>query len=496
MVKRIKFNPVFYAAMGAVAGFYLLGALSGIKGIFVILLVTVAALCLFRVLASLHPRSRTLRLTAVYSAAFAAGLCLGIGAAGASNKALSFGIPDKSVKAINGALLEDPRIIQGGRAMAFLSLKECAGNGGLRVSARGELTVFFPEESAQRLREFGRGTVVFAEGNLRESSGGGWIFSAESMHIVKPAPALERLRTRIRMGLISRFDAASAGTSASWGGLALALWLGIRDSLDSGLTALYRNAGCSYILALSGMHLAVLASLITLILKKPLGLKAAAISGAFIIILYCFIVGPMPSLNRAALMYLLGVLAVLGAFPKEPMPLLCLSFLLQIIISPRSGNSISFILSYLALAGILCIGEALFGLLTGKAPVSLLQPLCASVGAFLATAGITAFFFGTLRPVGIVTGLALVPLTTVFMIGSLAWLVLDLAFPLLSGLLTLPLSLLYRLMEKTVSLASGAPGINASRPLIIIILSLALSVLIMWLESMRRKTASRLLPFS
>ncbi|MDR2921905.1 MAG: OB-fold nucleic acid binding domain-containing protein, partial [Treponema sp.] len=243
MVKRIKFNPVLYAAVGAVLGFYVLGTLSGIKGILVILLVPVAALCIFRVLASLYSQSRTLRLTAVYSAAFAAGLCLGIGAAGASDKALGFGIPGKSVKAINGALLEDPRIIQGGRAMAALSLRECAGNAGLRVSAHGELTVFFPEDSAQRLKEFGRGTVVFAEGNVRESSGGGWIFSAESMHIAKPAPALERFRTRIRMSLISRFDAASAG--ASWGGLALALWLGIRDSLDSGLTTLYRNAGCS-----------------------------------------------------------------------------------------------------------------------------------------------------------------------------------------------------------------------------------------------------------
>ena len=510
-VKRIKFNPVLYAALGAVIGLYVPGALflrggeghAGIKWILVILFFPAAALCLFRVLASLYPQFRTLQLTSVYSAAFTAGLCLGIGAAGAQGRRLNFGIPDKSVTAINGALLEDPRIISGGRAMASLSLRECAGNAGLRVSASGELTVFFPEDTAQRLRDFGRGTVVFAEGTLRESSGGqgnGWIFSAESMHIVKPAPALERFRTGIRMDLIRRFDAASVGSTSgntsSWGGLALALWLGVRDSLDSGLTTLYRNAGCSYVLALSGMHLAVLASLIALLLKKPLGLKAAAVTGAFIIILYCFIVGPMPSLNRAALMYLLGVLAVLGAFPKEPMTLLCLSFMIQIIISPRSGYSISFILSYLALAGILIIGEALFSLFAGKAPSGLLQPLCASLGAFLATAGITAFFFGILRPVGIVTGLVLVPLTTVFMIGSLAWLVLNFAFPPLSGFLTLTLTFLYRLMEKTVSLASGAPGINASRPLVIIILSLVLSLFILWFESRRYASANRLLPFS
>jgi competence protein ComEC len=118
------------------------------------------------------------------------------------------------------------------------------------------------------------------------------------------------------MDLIRRFD------NYSWGGLALALLVGIRDSLDSNLTRQYRDAGCSYVLALSGMHLAVLISIISFFLKKPLGLKKAAIAGAAVILLYCFIVGPMPSLDRSLLMYLLGVLAVLGALPKEPISLL------------------------------------------------------------------------------------------------------------------------------------------------------------------------------
>ena len=302
------------------------------------------------------------------------------------------------------------------------------------------------------------------------------------------------MRTGIRLSLISRFDKDKnlSGLSDA-GGLALALLLGIRDNLDTNLAAMYRNAGCSYILALSGMHLAVLAAILAFLLKKPLGLKAASIAGAVIIILYCFIVGPMPSLNRAALMYLLGVIVILGALPKEPLSILSLSFLIQIVISPSAGYSISFILSYLALAGIFIIGKPLHSLFAGKAPDFILQPLSASCGAFLATAGVTGFSFGIIVPMGIITGLVLVPLTTVFMVGSLVWLVLD--FISLSSLLSFPLLLIYRAMEGIVSAAGKIGGISAGNPFVILVLSLVISLLVVILEYRQRRARLKLQAF-
>ena len=480
--------------MAAAAGFYCIGKFPAVVVFAFIILF--AILCFFTAFASLtrtslvrmssSRESRALRVTVVCITAAVVGLAVGISAAGSARNVVRFGIPNDRITAVEGILLEDPRIISGGKALASLSLRKSAGAGGLRVTSSGEITVFFPQEGAYLLREYGRGAVVFTEGSLRESDMG-WTYSAKSMHVVKKAPAIERMRTDIRLKLIKRFD------GKKWGGLALALLLGIKDSLDTNLSAMYRDAGCSFILALSGMHLAVLASLIAFLLKKPLGLKAASITGAVIICLYCFIVGPMPSLNRAAIMYILGVLAILGALPKEPLSILSLSFLIQIVVSPAAGNSISFILSYLALAGILVIGQPLFSLFAGKLPDFLLQPLSASCGAFLATAGVTAFAFGVIVPMGIITGLALVPLTTVFMIGSLAWLVLDL-FPL-SGFLSPPLSFLYQLMEKIVSAAGSIPGITSSSPAAILVFSIVLSIAAAVFEYRRRSSLLRLKPF-
>jgi competence protein ComEC len=282
------------------------------------------------------------------------------------------------------------------------------------------------------------------------------------------------------LGLIERFSGGAGRGERAWGGLALALLLGVRDNLDTELAGLYQKAGCSHVLALSGMHLAIVSSLIAFLLKRPLGLKAAALTGAVFIFLYVFLVGSQPSLNRAALMYLLGTLAVLGTLPKKPGALLALAFLIQIVIWPESGLSISFILSYLALGGILTIGDALCRIFRGWIPNFLLQPLAASLGAFLATAAVTAFFFGVLRPVGIAAGLVIVPLTTLFMIGALVWLAVGLFSPVLASFFGGGLSLLYALMDRLISLAARFPGIPVSRPFWVLALSLGLLVFIIW----------------
>jgi len=494
---RLLFPPIQCAALGTVAGFYFLFYAS-FALVITVLSILLVMLCFFRVLNSVNFQPRLSRSASFCAAALSAGLLIGINAANDGYNKVNFGIPENNVIAIEGVLLEDPRIISGGSVMASVSLRKSTGKD-VRVSSYGEITVFFPAESAAKLKEFGRGVTIFSEGTLRSSErrylsilqssskeAQDWTFSAKSLHIVHPAPVIEKTRTGIRQSLINRFE------GKPWSGLALALLLGVRENLDADFTLLYRNAGLSYILALSGMHLAILAALITFLLKKPLGLKVSAVTGSVIILLYCFLVGPMPSLNRSALMYILGVAAILFALPKNALSILSLSFLMQIIITPAAGNSISFILSYIALFGILVIGRALSSLFAGIVPDFLLQPLSVSGGAFLATAGVCGFYFGTIAPVGIIAGLVIIPLTAIFMIGSILWLVLDILS--LSFLFDIPLSILYKLMENTASIAGNVPGVSASSS-VILVFSISLMLLILAFEYRRRTVLLQLKPF-
>jgi len=509
---NVKISPLLGAACGAAVAYYCVfplyrSEIITINALLGLVFIPVGVLCFFRVLVSwplmgdVKPQTiQVLRLTPLILTAFTAGLSLGIGAGAQSRQNISFGIPENNVQGISGVLLNDPRLVSSGRAMTTLSMRMITGAGNVRVGTRGEITVLFPEESAERLREFGRGTEVFAEGTLRGGNtpggadSGAYLFAAESLHITKQAPPLEHFRTGLRAGLTRRFTRPPAG-DPSWGGLALALLLGIHDNLDASIAALYRDAGCSHILALSGMHLAVLVALISFLLKKILGLRLSAVCGALFILVYCYIVGPLPSLNRAALMYLVGVLAVLGMLKREALSLLCIAFLIQLVITPKAGLSLSFILSYLALAGILIIGETINSIFKGKVPASLLLSLSASLGAFIATAGVTAWFFGILRPAGIIASLVLTPLTTVFMIGSMAWLGLNLVSPPLSLFLSYLLSLLYRLMEKLAFLAAKIPGVK-EQPWLVISLSLLIMAAVLWFEYCRRPAANRMEPFA
>jgi competence protein ComEC len=385
--------------------------------------------------------------------------------------------------------------------MARLVQEETAGRGGLRASARGQIRVLFPEGTIPRLRSFGRGSRIFVDGVLADPGDRGELFfRARSVHIIEGPSPPDQLRTDIRLFLLDRLSpegirgSGAAGKRAGWGGLALALLLGIRDNLDDKLAAAYREAGCSHVLALSGMHLGILSSVIAFLLKKPLGIRGAAIPGALFVLLYVYLAGVQPSLERSAIMYLLGTLALMGSFPRSPLSFLGLSFLIQIVIRPESGESLSFILSYLALWGILVPGEGLYGLFRGRIPDLFSRPLSASCGAFIATAAVSAAFFGVLRPVGIFVGILIVPLTTVFMIGSLIWLALNCLIPLLSLPLGLVLSFLYDILFRLVQAAGRVPGIGAADPPVVLALSAAAGILIL-AGNIRLKTRSELAPF-
>jgi competence protein ComEC len=388
-----------------------------------------------------------------------------------------------------GRLSEDPRLIAGGRGLGKLELEYVRGKGGLRASARGAVAVFFPGEALSGLKSFGRGSRIYIEGELAPGrEGEGPLFRARAVYITEEAPALERFRTALRLKLAERFS------RRAWGGLSLALLLGIRDGLDTELARSYTSAGCAHVLALSGMHLAIVSSVLAFFLKKPLGLKAAAAAGALFITAYVYLVGVQPSLARSAIMYFLGSLALLGAFPKKAPLLLALAFLIQIAVWPSSGDSRSFILSYLALAGILFIGEAVHNLLKGLMPELLSQPLSASIGAFAASSPVSAAFFGVIQAAGIPAGLVIVPLTTLFMMISMAEPLLSL-IPPLGKAAGAALSLLYLVLERLVGAAARIPPLRVSAALPALAASVLAAAAVVLLDRRLGARRKRLDPF-
>ncbi|MDR2601180.1 MAG: ComEC/Rec2 family competence protein [Spirochaetaceae bacterium] len=395
---------------------------------------------------------------AVVCAAFlTAGLLLGFYARRNAFKdsAVFTGLATEKITAVRGVLANDPRSTKTDRGMAQISLNRAYSAGGVQTSARGGALVFFPQGSLPRIKEFGRGSEIYIEGVfsplLKESYG--WdstpVFRASSSHVVKGAKKIDSWRTSARLRLVELFN-------SNWGGLSLALLFGIQDGLDAKIRKQYTEAGCSHILSISGMHLAIIAAIIALFLKKPLGLKKAAVTGTCFIFIYVYIVGDGPAIYRSLIMYALGAGALIAGIPVKPFLLLCISFLIQITISPLSALSMSFILSYLALAGILLFTTKIEVCFRGFIPPFILTPVSASIAAFFGTMAVSAVFFEELRPIGILAGLFITPLTTFFMVGSMLHPFLTFV-PLISKLAATILNMMYVLLEKISGFSSAFP---------------------------------------
>jgi competence protein ComEC len=125
----------------------------------------------------------------------------------------------------------------------------------------------------------------------------------------------------------------------------------------------------------------------------------------------------------------------------------------------------------------------------------LLRPLAASAGAFIATAPVSVFFFGTLRPVGIVAGLIIVPLTSLFMVLSMAWFGLALALPVLAGPFGMVLSLLYGILSRLTALAARFPPLSGIGTAPAALVSIGLSVSLILLDRRFRRFRNRMDPF-
>jgi competence protein ComEC len=308
------------------------------------------------------------------------------------------------------------------------------------------------------------------------------VFRADSVHIVKPAPPLEQYRTALRMALLEKFQSRQGRDSIEWGALASALLLGVRDDLDVDLSEGFRNSGVAYILALSGMHLAIISAILAFLLRRPLGIRLASLVGALFIICYVFVAGSQPSLVRAMIMYLIGTIALWGFLNKNTLSILGMAFIIQLLIQSETGMSLSFILSYLAMLGILVMGDTIRSLLRGKLPEILSGSISVSLGAFIVTSPVVVFFFGSLRPIGILVSLLIVPLCTLFIILALAALAASfLPFPLWN-VLDFILTWLYRLMERIVILAGQVPGFSVSNPVPVLLITIILCLLILFIH--------------
>ena len=410
-------------------------------------------------LAASAPRVRRAGLLAV---AAAAGLVFAAGSLDRMMVAREGGtlpVDPIEVTGFTGTLRADSLLSREGDAVLRVAVREAVTRRGVVVAARSDALVLVRGDW-----RFAAGETVSVRAGLREFEGTGrerYVAGAarEDVRSGGFAVPIMRLRARIREG----FHRAISGLGYPASALLEALLVGAREDVPADLSEGFRITGSLHVLSLSGLHAGIVFAAVSLLLRPLRSRLAVFLVGAVLLGGYLFVAGPLPALARAVAMLIVGGAARLLDRDDEPLNLLALSGIVILAVDPFAVATLSFQLSYLAMAGMLTFGPALARPLQGRVPGVVATALGASVGAQLGTLPVVLASFGAWYPSGILAALPLVPLVTVYLWLGLAWLGL---FPLIGRSLIPPAAWLfdglYRIIAGTNDLFARIPGIFVS----------------------------------
>ena len=140
------------------------------------------------------------------------------------------------------------------------------------------------------------------------------------------------------------------------------LLLGEKEELDAEVKALYQKNGIAHILSISGLHITLLGMGVYRLLKRlGLPVRAAAVGGAMLLLIYGVMVGMSVSASRAIGMYLLQMLGIFVGRTYDMLTGLGLMALLLVLQEPERLFDVSFLMSFGAVFGICILTPALSG---------------------------------------------------------------------------------------------------------------------------------------
>ena len=274
------------------------------------------------------------------------------------------------------------------------------------------------------------GQAIEARGVVPIPGASSMVFAPKSSIVIDSPPLPAALfRNTLRKTLVSRIHAVSGKSYP----LAQALLLGIKDDIDSQEATLFREAGCAHILALSGQHLSILCMLMTILFARLL--KRQDLAGWATIVFASFftwLAGASPSLFRACSMTIIAIAVKASDRPQHGFSILSLVFCATLLVKPSDVATLSFQLSYAAMAGLIIFSGPWESFLW-KIPTCIAKPLAASLAALCATSSITLGIFGRLPLGGLLSATLSGPVVLLFMWSLLGASLLGSAIPFLDS---------------------------------------------------------------
>ena len=238
---------------------------------------------------------------------------------------------------------------------------------------------------------------------------------------------VEKHRSQIRAFLTTQLPSPMAE-------IAKALILGEKGELSKELRKSFSAAGVAHILAISGLHIGIIALVCFFIIKNILKSstrlilaidisKVSALITLIPVIIYCFIAGHGIATTRATIMVITYLIAIIIGIQEDLWNTVALAAFLILTFSPSSLFDISFQLSFTSVIAILYLTPRLSSPLFQ--PQDPLEPppgwwkkivqrislfFIVTISAMIGTAPLVTYYFHRISPWGILTNVIIIPL--------------------------------------------------------------------------------------
>lgn len=236
----------------------------------------------------------------------------------------------------------------------------------------------------------------------------------------------------------------------------IAMTLGDRGMIPEDIIELFEQTGLSHILAISGLHLSIVAGLLVGLSRLfPLRSPARTVLVIAALWTYVALVAFPVSAQRAALFWTFLLLAFELRALVNFWTVLVLTAAGLISFHPQIILDVGFQLSFAAVSG---IGLGLFLVRGISRHTRVYQALAVPVGAALATWPIISYHFGLVSPVTVGVNLLAMPAVPAMVVLSLLAAAVQTFVPIAGTVIGLGVHGLWRWVELVAGLGAGVPG--------------------------------------
>ncbi|MBI3991606.1 MAG: ComEC family competence protein, partial [Candidatus Omnitrophica bacterium] len=254
-------------------------------------------------------------------------------------------------------------------------------------------------------------------------------------------------------------------------GFLLATLLGERNNLSADINQAFMNTGTMHVIAISGLHVVLIAFILIIALKAVrVPRRAANLLSIILLIAYAFIAGGRPSVVRATIMASIFLFGEVISRESRIENALAISAIIIFLWNPAQLFDVGFQLSFLTVSGIVYLspkmeklilpeGKWRYQSIWTKGYTYLARALVVSISAWLVILPLTAYYFYIISPVTIIANLWAVPLSELVLTLGFTLLIVGTLLPFLAyyfaGTAYLAVHLLIRSIEWLYSLKFG-----------------------------------------